>query len=235
MRALGRTNGYVVVQPTAPLDGVQLHDWTPGTDDAKVWTVVGDTRTALLIDPKRIHFMGFSQGGAFTWRVLCAHADVVASVAPVAAADAKTTMPYAPPYKRDCPFDMTASPSQQIPVLQMHGTADGLVPFSKGTDQRDVALAAWGLGNPTTVESDTKHTWTRYTNSSGLVFEWIQHDYLVNPPLLPVNIQGHCLPGGDDLAANAALGQTMWFSCAPPNAFVWGQAAMSFFIAHPRP
>lgn len=34
------------------------------------------------IDPMRIHMTGFSQGGALSWRFICDHADVLASVAP---------------------------------------------------------------------------------------------------------------------------------------------------------
>ena len=66
------------------------------------------------------------------------------------------------------------------------------------------------------------------------IFEYLQNDYIVPPPLVPVALQGHCIPGGSDLPANGTLGQTMYFSCAQPNAFVWGQLVMQFFIAHPK-
>ncbi len=234
LRALGDSMGYVIVQPTAPSSLIGP-SWTPSTDDPKVWSFLQDTLVALVIDPKKIHFTGFSQGGAMTWRMICAHADVLASAAPIAGADATTQQPPSPPYILDCPFDSTNSPSQQIPILQMHGTADGLVPFAKATQQRDAVISAWGLGSPTTVSSDAQHAWTRYTNASGTVFEFIQHDYEVDPPLVPVPLHGHCIPGGNDLQANATFGQTMYFSCAPPDAFVWGQVVMQFFQAHPRP
>src|SRR5665811_1486874 len=52
------------------------------------------------------------------------HADVLASVAPVAAADGQNLVTLVPPFDLDCPFAGAATPSQQIPVLQMHGTAD---------------------------------------------------------------------------------------------------------------
>lgn len=170
-----------------------------------------------------------------TWRMVCAHADAIASAAPIAAADGQSLTSTSPPFKLDCPFDSSASPSRQLPILQMHGTADGLVPFAKGTQQRDAVVAKWGLGAPTVVTSDSKHTHTRFTNPSGAVFEFLQHDYLVPPPLVLVPLQGHCVPGGSDLPANASLGQTMYFSCAPPNAFTWGARVMKFFVDHPRP
>jgi poly(3-hydroxybutyrate) depolymerase len=233
LRALGDSMGYLIVQPTAP-SGLLGPSWTPVTDDAKVWSFLDDARAAMLIDPKRIHFTGFSQGGALTWRMVCAHADVLASAAPVAACDATTQQPAMPPYILDCPFDNTRSPSQMIPVLQLHGSVDGLCPFAKGTQQRDTAVAGWGLsGTPTTVSSDSHYSWTRYTSSAGGVYEFIQHDYEVPTPLLPVPLHGHCLPGGMDLTPSISV--PMAFSCAPPNGFVWGQALMQFFAAHPRP
>ena len=234
LRALGKAAGYVVVQPTAPLTFIG-NGWTPATDDAKVWTFTQQLLQALVINPKRIHFTGFSQGGAMTWRMLCAHADVIASAAPIAAADGQSLTSSSPPFALDCPFESSKSPSVQIPILHMHGTADGLVPFGKATQQRDAVIAKWSLGSPTVVTSDAKHTHTRFTNASGTVYEFLQHDYVVPPPLVFVPLQGHCIPGGADLPANATLGQTMWFSCAQPNAFVWGSLVLKLFIDHPKP
>jgi poly(3-hydroxybutyrate) depolymerase len=228
LRALGRENGYVIVQPTAPSAFI-VPSWTPTQDDPKIWSFLSDTRTALSIDPKKIHFTGFSQGGAISWYFVCQHADVLASAAPVAAGDDEAGAPAI-----SCPFNATQSPSQQIPVLQMHGIQDGLVPFTTGTGQRDAALMGWGLANPTVVSSDASYSHTRYTNASGLVFEFIQHNYIVDPPPIPLTIKGHCLPGGQDLKANATSLEWAYLSCAPPNGFVWGQVMMDFFIAHPR-
>jgi hypothetical protein len=231
LRALGQMHGYVIVQPTAPNSVIGPH-WTPLTDDVKLWAFLADARIALVIDPKKIHFTGFSQGGAMTWRLLCAHADVFASVAPVASADG--TMAVTPPYVLDCPFTSTNAPSQPVPVLQMHGTQDGLVPFAKATDQRDTALTYWNItGPPDTVGSDMHYSWTRYTGTGGMVYEFIQHDYVVPTPLVPITLGGHCLPGGNDLTPS--ISTPMVFSCSPPNAFVWGEVAMQFFIAHPKP
>ena len=234
LRALGKAAGYVVVQPTAPLTFIG-NSWTPSTDDAKVWTFTQQLLKALLIDPKRIHFTGFSQGGAMTWRMLCTHADVIASAAPIAAADGQSLSPASPPFVLDCAFDAANSPSTQRPILHMHGTADGLVQFSKGTQQRDAVIAKWSLGTPTVVTSDAKHSHTRYTSATGTVYEFLQHDYVVPSQLLASTLQGHCVPGGNDLPANGSIGQTSFFSCAQPSAFVWGQLVMQFFIDHPKP
>ena len=234
LRASASALGYVVVQPTAPTV-LLTHSWTPASDDPKVWLFAQQLFSALVIDPKRIHFTGFSQGGAMTWRMLCAHADVLASVAPVAAADGQNLSTLAPPFVLDCPFDATRSPSQQVPILQMHGTADGLVPFSKGQQQRDAVITAWSLGTASPIASDPKFTHTRAVSPSGTVVEFLQHDYLAPGSLLPVNLGGHCLPGGQDLPPTSIPSTTLYFSCVQPNGFVWGQLVMQFFVAHPRP
>lgn len=234
LRAAATALNYIVVQPTAPLLFL-ARSWTPSIDDPKVWTFLQQLVTALVVNPKKIHFTGFSQGGAMTWRMLCAHADVLASIAPVAAADGQSLSPSAPPFVLDCPFTTLSRPSTQVPILQMHGTADGLVPFSKGQQQRDAVISAWSLTGPTTVASDAKFAHTRYVSPSGTVMEFIQHDYAAPGSLLLVNLGGHCLPGGADLPPNGTLSTTLYFSCVQPNAFVWGQQVMQFFVAHPKP
>ena len=234
LRATAGALGYVVVQPTAPLV-FAYRSWTPGTDDPKVWAFLQQVVTALAINPKKLHFTGFSQGGAMTWRMLCAHADVLASVAPVAAADGQTLSALTPPFILDCPFTGAATPSQQVPILQMHGTADGLVPFSKAQQQRDAVIAAWSLGTPTTVTTDPKFVHTRSVSATGTTVEFLQHDYVAPGSLLLVNLGGHCLPGGQDLPPNGTPNANLYFSCVQPNGFTWGQQLMQFFVAHPRP
>ena len=51
------------------------------------------------VPSERILLGGFSQGGAMTWRFICAHADLLASAAPAAEAA--------------CPFTAADSPSRQ--------------------------------------------------------------------------------------------------------------------------
>jgi poly(3-hydroxybutyrate) depolymerase len=232
LRALGIQHGFIVVQPTAPMSAVG-RSWTPWVDDAKVWEVVQDARTAFAVDPRRIHVTGFSQGGAMTWRMICKHADVIASAAPVAAADA-SSWTVMPPYILDCPFTQASSPVAQIAILQMHGRSDSVVAFAKGASQRDAVLQGWQMQQQVVVSSDEHHDWTRYANAQATIYEFIEHDYLATLALVPVAFAGHCLPGSTDLNTNATPGETMFFGCAPPNGFIWGEAMMQFFLAHPK-
>jgi poly(3-hydroxybutyrate) depolymerase len=233
-RSQGAARGYVVLQPTA---GPSLlgPSWVPNVDDDKIWKAVEDARTAFAIDPKRIHVTGFSQGGAFTFRLVCKHANEIASVAPIAAADGQTLdSSLLPPYRLDCAFSATEQPSRPVPILHMHGAKDGILAIGKGRAQRD-AIIAW-LGPASTTKTvlhdDDGYTHTRYESASrGTVYEYIEHQYEAPPvagSVIPV--KGHCMPGGGDL--QSTIQHPLVFSCAPPSEFVWSTLALDFFAAH---
>lgn len=233
LRALAAPNRMIVAQPTAAAS-VLGPSWNPATDDDKVWAAVGALRSAYAVDARRVHVTGFSQGGAMTFRLLCAHGDEIASAAPVAAADAASLDSNVAPFRLDCPFDTTRSPSRPLSVLQMHGTKDGLVPIAKGREQRDAVLSWLGAATQSVVTASASHRHTRYTSASKrVVFEYLEHDWEITRPLLPlVRVAGHCYPGGDDQGPSA--GHQLYFSCAPPNAFDWGALVMNFFTENPR-
>jgi poly(3-hydroxybutyrate) depolymerase len=212
MRALGTQYGYVVVQPNAnpapPASG-----WNPPGDDDHVYAFLVQAITTFAVDPKRVHFTGFSQGGMMTFRFLCNHADLFASVAP-AAGDG-------------CNFTSGAMPSREIPVLYMHGTKDAIINFqSNATPQVNALVAGWNMGTGTVVDQGTGYQRTRYTNANGTVFEFLQHDYTASSPILG----GHCYPGSTDKGGQP--GQLFSFACTPPNGFTWGVEVMKFFMAH---
>lgn len=210
---LGRQHGYIVVQPSA---AGSPPGWTAAVDDPKVYDFMQRTIAAFHVDVERVHFTGFSQGGDMTWRFLCDHSDVLASVAPGAFGNGN-----------DQCFSQGTAPANTRPILYLHGTADALVAFSTAESSRDAVIAAQSMSETAVVESDATHVWTRYESSAGALFEFLQHDYQ-GASLLG----GHCYPGSTD--PGGAPGQIFSFACDPPNAFVWGEAVMSFFMAHPR-
>src|SRR5205814_1357185 len=143
----GRAHGYLVVQPNANPDP-PLASWKPATDDDKIFAFIQLAASVFHADPNRIHFTGFSQGGAMTWRFLCKHADLFASVAPAAEAA--------------CAFSGADLPAREIPVLYMHGTVDGLVDFkSIAIPQRDAVIAGWKMDAGTMIAGDSMFKRTR--------------------------------------------------------------------------
>ncbi len=219
MRALGAKYGYIVVQPNA--NGVPpLTSWS-AADDAKVYAFIKRVISVWHANPKRIHFTGFSQGGAMSWRFLCKYGDLLASVAPAAACSAIDA-------KAGC-FGKGKKPKHQLPVMFMHGTKDVLVNFTCAKQVRDAVVAAWQLKQTKVLSQDASHKWTRYSGAKGAVFEFVSHDYSAKSLL----IGGHCYPGSKDQSGGQP-GQLFGFGCTGSSAFTWGEIVIKFFVAHPK-
>ncbi len=94
-----------------------------GIDDiAFVSSVLDNLQRTLCVDPQRIYATGFSNGGGMTGYLACRLAGRIAAFAPAAGNF------YALP--GGC------HPSRPIPVLEIHGTADPVVPYG-GIPRRD--------------------------------------------------------------------------------------------------
>jgi len=216
LKVRGAENGYIVFQPNAP-GTPPLSSWTPATDDDKVFAMLELARDTFHVDADRIHFTGFSQGGSMTWRMLCRHADVLASVAPAAEAG--------------CDFVGAEVPSREVDVLFLHGYLDALVSYDDvAVPQREAVVAGWAMGTGEIIATDDDYVRTRFTSAVGTHFEFLEHNYSAGACL--ITIDGHCFPGSDD--PGTANGQACSFACLSPNAFVWGEDTMQFFIDHPR-
>lgn len=220
LRALGSAAGYVVVQPTAPPGSGALSGpaWDPVRDDPKVLAFLLLTSRALRVDPDRVHFTGFSQGGFMTWRMLCDHAEIFASMAPAAACGGLF---------RGCSFAGTDRPSREVPVLYIHGSRDTIV-SGCGPSQRDLVITGWSMRMDSVLSSDADHSWTRYLSPGGTAFEFIGHDYSAYSYVL----SGHCLPGSRDIGTSRF--GTSGYGCDDDSPVSWGEAVLAFFQAHPR-
>jgi len=122
-------NGFVYAYPdgTPDTSGKQFWNATDaccdflntGVDDSKyLIDLVDEIETRVNIDPKRVYFVGHSNGGFMSYRMACDHADRVAAIVSLAGetfaddADCKATTP--------------------VSVLQIQGTADETVPYDGG-------------------------------------------------------------------------------------------------------
>lgn len=85
-------------------------------DPAFIRQIVSDLESFTRLDPKRIYAMGFSNGGAFVYRVACEMSDVFAGIAPVAGG-----MVFRP-----------CQPKQPISLLIVHGLDDTTLPYTGG-------------------------------------------------------------------------------------------------------
>ena len=107
-----------------------------GVDDsAYLRGLIDEIGGVYDVDPKRIYFVGHSNGGFMSYRMACDHADVVAAI--VSLAGAMDDM--AP----DC------APTEPVSVLQVHGTMDETILYDGG----DI------VGNAYTSAADTVALW----------------------------------------------------------------------------
>jgi dienelactone hydrolase len=219
LRALGQEHGYIVVQPNAEPDPPGA-SWNGEVDDPKVFDFMQRVAAAWHVDAARWHFTGFSQGGFMSWRFICAHADVLASVAPGAACGDSFAF-------GDCSFMGEDVPSEPLDILYMHGTSDALINFSCAAPRRDAVVAHFGLGDEEVVAEGEKYRWTRH-ESDDVTFEFVQHDYVADSFIL----SGHCYPGSHD--ESGAPGQLFSYACLEPTEFAWGESVMQFFMDHPK-
>jgi poly(3-hydroxybutyrate) depolymerase len=255
LRALGSQYGYIVIQPNALQNPLLLNQRlfvadtpTVPADDTRVMDILNDVIQALHADTNRVHMTGFSEGGYMTWRWLCEHSELLASVAPAAAAWGCAVLANAglTPPEIGCEMTGSSVPARNIPVLYMQGMQDGLVdPTCADTWVRERALTALHVDAGTVIAGDpafetAQYVRTRYLDPDGVPFEYIQHQYSTDSAFLGVGIVGHCYPGSTDLTVTPPAqtvippDQLMAFGCKDRCEFTWGQEVVRFFMAHPK-
>jgi polyhydroxybutyrate depolymerase len=121
--AVADTYGFVAVYP----DGVDL-SWADGRGASRpdrqgiddvgfLSALIGQLVTDFGVDPGRVFVTGLSAGAFMANRLACDRADLVAAVVPVAGT---------------LGVNVGCNPSRPVSVLQIHGTADPIVPFNGG-------------------------------------------------------------------------------------------------------
>ncbi|MEO0973516.1 MAG: PHB depolymerase family esterase [Pseudomonadota bacterium] len=120
--------GFILVTPDGLPDLFGLQYWN-GTDACCAFFsnpddsgylrgLIDVAQTAYAVDPKRIYFAGYSNGGFMSHRMACDHADTVAGVFSFAGA------------QWEDPINCAAS--EPVHVAQVHGTADTVIQYDGG-------------------------------------------------------------------------------------------------------
>ncbi|MDA1265660.1 MAG: alpha/beta hydrolase-fold protein [Planctomycetota bacterium] len=90
-----------------------------GVDDSAYLAALLDAiEAAVDVDPRRVYFIGHSNGGFMSYRMACDHSDRVAAICSLAGAAWKN------------PGDCNAT--SPVNVLQIHGTQDGTIAYGGG-------------------------------------------------------------------------------------------------------
>jgi polyhydroxybutyrate depolymerase len=225
--AVADADGFVVVYP----DGID-NNWADGrgasepdrrgVDDVGFLTALaGKLQNEYGIDPGHVFATGMSNGGFMSNRLGCDRADVFAAVAPVSGT---------------LGAGVSCNPSRPVSVLEVHGTADPLVPFDGGTMRgrggtSDVVSAPamverWRSADgcqgapaaetlPSTGGDGTVvHRFTSAPCAAGTAVVFYQ-----------VDDGGHTWPGGPQYLPKAIIGPTT-------HAFAASEAIGQFFTAH---
>lgn len=139
MTRTARTEGFYVLLPDGTIDPDGNPYWDVlglrVDDHAYLRALIEQTLDVVPVDRGSVSLVGHSNGGFMAYRLACDSADLVTSIASLAGSDAVA----------DC------TPSDDVAVLQIHGTADSTVSFDGGT------IA--GLVYPSATE--TVATWAR--------------------------------------------------------------------------
>lgn len=154
---LAETKGFLYCFPQGTLDSVGSRFWTATDsccdflgkkiDDADYLRgLIEEVGSRFNVDRKRISLMGHSNGGFMSYRMACQYADLIASIASLAGMT----------------FLQTAqcAPSTPVNVLQIHGTADDVVPYGGGSLGTALGFPANAPPFPGALE--TVANWARY-------------------------------------------------------------------------
>lgn len=126
-RSIADTAGFIVVHPQGTLFQGNTHwnvgGWVTGStvDDVGFTETLIDTlRNQYSLDTCRIYSTGMSNGGFMSHLLACQLSYRIAAIASVTGSMTPTT-------------HVSCSPSHPTPVMQIHGTADGTVPYNGDT------------------------------------------------------------------------------------------------------
>lgn len=152
MNAVADTANFIVVYPQALVDPLTNNqtafnsgiNFFSAIDDVGFVSALIDTLVSQFnVDTTRVYATGFSMGGFMTHRLACQLSERLTAVASASGQMAMSIPP-------------NCNPTKEIPVMHIHGTADGTVRYN-GYDSLqmlsvDSTLAIWKLNNGCTGE-----------------------------------------------------------------------------------
>ena len=188
MRAEAELNSFILVYPQGScLDGVP--HWNPcpiegdnksSADDLGFFeAMVNEISSEYTVDMERIYAAGFSNGGMMAYGLANYKSDLIAAVASVSGSM----------------LDCLETPSHPMPVLHLHGTSDGVLPYNGDASFNSVqnTLDYWTNFN-NTVSTPT----INIDNTSGMTIEQYVYDQGDNS----VSVEHYKYIGGEHTCFN---------------------------------
>ncbi|MCC6556775.1 MAG: hypothetical protein IT372_27780 [Polyangiaceae bacterium] len=129
LKPLAEARGFLYAHPDGTIDATGKRFWNATDaccdfdpqhvdDSTYLQRVVDDIKARYTVDPRRVFFLGHSNGGFMSYRMACDHADTIAAIASLAGAMWADTS--------------QCDPAEPVAVLQIHGTADATISYDGG-------------------------------------------------------------------------------------------------------
>lgn len=122
-RPIADTEGFIIVHPEGTLDNSGTSHWNVGWGGSTVddigftESLIDNLSASYNIDNNRIYSTGMSNGGFMSYQLACELSDRIAAIASVTGSMSTN-------WFNNC------SPNHQMPIMEIHGTADGSVPYA---------------------------------------------------------------------------------------------------------
>ena len=223
--ALGDQDGFVVAAPSGLgkswNDGrLQTASSSGGADDVGFLSEMIDRIAGQVsIDRSRVYVAGISNGAIMAGRLACQLSDKIAAVAQVAGTASVEVA-------------SSCNPGRPVPVLEIHGTADPLVPYAGGTVAPqlgggrgqvvgvDVWASFWVANN-----ADAPDPQVSSLGSDTTVRAWHGNSPQSDVVFYRVDGAGHTWPGGMQYLPKVLIGSTT-------NTFNATATIWQFFSSH---
>jgi polyhydroxybutyrate depolymerase len=183
---------------------------TSGTNDvAWINAVLDEVEARACVDTSRVYATGLSNGAFMSQRLACEDAGRIAAIAPVAGVVGTPT----------------CTPSRPVPVFEIHGTSDPLIPFNgggvNGNESVPTTINRWVTANHCSAQ-----TTTTYQHGDATCVTHGGCTDGADVTLCTIDGGGHQWPGGDSIGA--LLGKKS-------DDLLSTDAMWTFFAAHPMP
>ena len=232
LRSAAEARGFVYAHPDGTPDSQGDRFWNAtdaccdfgrtGVADADYLAgLVTSIKSSVNIDPKRIYFIGHSNGAFMSYRMACDHAELVAGIVSLAGATfAEST---------DC------RPRRPVAVLEIHGTLDDAIAYDGGTIS-GVGAPGEPL-DPYPGVLETVDSWADYDGCSAPASdrpERVDVDAEINGPDGPaestIKAATGCQAGG-----HVELWTIPNGGHSPDLASRFADEVLDFLVAHPKP
>lgn len=226
LHELAPPHGYIVVHPSATAENTG-GSWDLAAQPPLVGEFMDRMIAAFHVDQRRIHVTGFSQGSGMTFWFLCNKNELLASAAPISGQSADSITA---PGGGNCLESIDNSWEPRVPILFMSGTLDTALVIDDARARVDGLVERLGLGEGVMVGGDDAYRRTRYEGDDGMALEYLEHDYGGQAVL-----DGHCIPGGTDIAGSANNLGVNATTCTTGDINInWGEIAVDWFLANEK-